>query len=1103
MKYFMIAVVLTALVSSARAAKPDFDAAAEEASFNAATQMFQETGRDKLAVVQAFENYSAQFSRSPRIADAEFLKGEAYMQHALAILKAEASAKKTSSARLLAPKNPAAVKALSDARKAYQSVLGDKKSGLAPSAQYRLGEVAYNEKDWEKAVSELKEVDGRYPKSYINPEALMGIIYADLALEQFSQAEANLFLLGETFPTFLKEPVVLYAQGIVALHKGDYASAERALKQVKTAEGQYYLGKTYLLSKRAYLAAAAFENLIRDYKDSDLKEEAQFFIGDSFFLAEDYNGAISKYQTFIALYPESPLRVSALFRIGSSYFQKKDYVEARANFQAVLDRYPKDFFAPLAQFFIAESHLISGQTREALFAYTKVITQYPDAVKITPLAYFKLAWCQHQVGDFMQAIQTGMNFVAQYPNHVLAKNIYLIMANAQIAMKRFPEATSSLQRIIDLAPSSDIAEQALFSILKNQYDQKAFNSILTSYQFIFRHLPPSKSKWRSMSYLYAAEAYLGMNQVDEATVIYEMILKVYPDDPAAFYAQDGLAWCHSYKGEDTLALEARQKLKDMMAVATSSFSFTGLNELGIADSMFNQKNYEDSYQLYEKFARENPKAAEAPSALYRAAMSSYHQRFYTQAIDLWKKLVTQYPTAKDATTARSQIADTLFRAQKYGEAIAAYREILASDAKGPGAPIAHLRIAQAAYNAKDDASAIRQVQELVAAFPAAPESNDGLDILEGVFDRSRGLDFKASLRQIVTGQPGTPIGGEAQFRLARRAFEAKDWITAATDFQKFSVDFTNHPELPKAQFYLGESYFNQSKWQDSIPAYERLLGNFDKSEDTPLAVFHLASAYYNLEKFDEATRHYARLIEEYPASPYVPPAQFNLALAYKKLGKLDMAQYAYQKYVAAAKPGDAQAQNALWETYQIQRDRKDYDGAVSTLDSIKNSGKADGELALEVMYRISEVNTAAGRPDEAQFTWEKMRTMKPLGSAFRLQALAKLGEAYEKGGDASTAADVYEDYARAAPKDLAQKAAARASALRKAPGGAKAKKLSTASKTPDVDDQVSPEGGGTMVMPADDAPVKAKKAAPKSAVKGRRGSAEPNLPGMPPAEDIQ
>lgn len=1085
--------------------KAEFDAAAEESAFAAASQLFTETGRDKLAVVQALENYISQFPKSPRVPDAEFMVGEAYLQHALSILKSEAATKKASTARLLAPRNPAAAKALEDARKAYAQAADDKKSGLAPSAQYRLGEVAYNDKDWEKSVDEFKEVERRYPKAYINPEALMGIIYADLALEQFSQAEANLFLLGETFPTFLKEPTVLYAQGIVALHRGDYSNAERALKEVKSAEAQYYLGKTYLLSRRAYLAAAAFENLIRDYPQSDLKEEAQFFIGDSFFLAEDFNGAISKYQKFISLYPESPLRVSALFRIGSSYFQKKDYVEARANFQAVLDRYPKDFFAPLAQFFIAESHLISNQTREALFAFTKVITQYPDAVKIAPMAFFKLAWCQYQVGDYMQAIQTGNNFTAQYPNHVLAKNVYLIVGNAQLALKRYGEATTSFQRIIDLAPSSDIAEQALFSILKSQYDQKAFNSILTSYQFIFRHLPPSKSKWRSMSYLYAAEAYLALNQVDEAKVIYEMILKVYPDDPAAFYAQDGLAWCHSYKGEDAAALESRQKLKDMLAVANSSFSFSGINELGIADSMFNQKQYEDAYQLYAKYAAENPKSPEAPAALYRAAMSSYHQRYYTQAIDFWKKLIADYPNSKDASQARAQVADTLYRAQKYAECIAAYRDILASDPNGTAAPLAHLRIAQASFNAKDDAAAVKQVQALVAAFPSAPEANDGLDILEAVFDRSPKEDYKAGLRAIVASRPGTLIAGEAQFRLARRAFEAKDYASSAAEFQKFSVDFTNHPEVPRAQFYLGESFFDLAKYQEAIPAYERLLNNFDKSADTPLAIFHLASAYYALEKFDDATRYYARLLEEYPASDYVGPAQFNLALAYKKLGKLDMAQYAYQKFVAAAKPDDPQAQSALWETYQIQKDRKDFDGAVGTLSQIRSSPKADADMIMESYYRESEVRLSAGRPDEALLVWEKMRAMKPSNSQYRLQALIKLGEAYEKAGDNGSAADVYDDLARTGPKDTAKAAAARAAVLRKTASDVhRAAKAHLTQDTPDVDGQVPPQGGGTQVMPSDDERPKApqKKAPARSSAKGRRGAptkpsaAEPALPGM-------
>lgn len=1004
---------------------------AEDDAFMSAAGLFQETGRDKLAVVQAFENYLSQFPNSLRSADAEFMIGEAYLQHALSILKDEATAKKASAARLLAPKNPAATKALQDARKAFEHVAGDKKSGLGASAQYRLGEVAYNEKDWQKAVEEFKRVEERWPKSYLVADALMGVIFADLALEQFTQAEANLFLLGETFPTYLKEPSVLYAQGIVALHKGDYLAAERALKQVKTAEAQYYLGKTYLLSKRAYLAAAAFENLLRDYPDSDLKEEAQFFIGDSFFLAEDYNGAIAKYQRFISLYPESPLRVSATFRIGSAYFQKKDFVEARANFQAVLDRYPKDFFAPIAAYCIAESHLVAGQYREAMFAYTKVITAYPETIKVSPLARFKLAWASYQVGDFTQAVRTAENFLALYPTNALAKNVYLIMGNALIQLKRFQEATSAFQRIIDLAPASDIAEQALFLILQNQFNQKAFNSILTSYQYIFRHLPPSKSKWRSLSYLYAAEAYLALNQVDEAKVIYEMVLKVYPDEEAAFYAQDGLAWAYAYKGDDARALEERQKLKDMMAATTSTFSFTGLNELGIADSMFNQESYEDAHQLYQKFADANPQAPQTAQALYRAGLSLYHLRYYSQAVETWHKLVALHPQAPEAVTAAYQAADTLFRAQKYAEAVAAYRKLIANYPKSEQVPLAHLRVAQAAFNAKDDTTALKEAQELVGKYPKAPEAVDAMDLMEAVFDRAKGLDYKTSLRALIAANAASPIAGEAQFRLARRAFEAKDYKTAAEEFQKFSVEYTNHKELPKAQFYLGEAHFGAGNYAEAVPAFERLINNFERSEDTPLALFHLASSYYGLKKHEEAAKYYSRLLEEYPSSEYTKATQFNLALSYKALGKLDMAQYAYQKYAAAAGAGDASAQAALWEIFNIQKDRKDYDGALATLEQIRDAAPAGGDVLLETTYRMSEVYLAAGRPDEAMNAWEKLRSLKPVNNPFRLQALIKLGEAYEKAGDGDRAAAAYDDLARNAGKDVAQAAAARASALRK------------------------------------------------------------------------
>ncbi|MFH1724345.1 MAG: tetratricopeptide repeat protein [Elusimicrobiota bacterium] len=1077
--------------------------AEEDEAFRSASQLFRETTRDKIAAIAAFERFLRRFPESPRSADAQFMVGEAYMEHALTILHKEAESKKADSARLLSPKNPSAVKALKDARAAFETLLSKyrkKKSGLRPSAQYRLGEVAYNEKDWGKAIEEWRMVDEDFSKSYIVPESWMGIIFANLALEQFSQAEANLFLLGETYPHYLRVPEVLYVQGIISLHKGDYANASRALQRVSTPEAQFYLGKTYLLSKRPYLAAAAFESLARDYPDSPLIEETEFFIGDSFFLAKDFDGAITKYRRFLAKHPKSQLRVSALFRIGSSHFEKQDYVEARAHFQSVIDRYPRDFFAPLAQYFIAESHLVAEQFREGLFAYTKVITQYPETIRISPLAHYKLAWTQYHVGDYNQSAQTCSNFLSLYPTNSLAKNVYIVLANAQLAMKRPDDAVTSFQRIIDLAPTSDIAEQALFSILQTQYNMRRFNAILTSYQFIFRHLPPSQSQWRPLSYLYAAEAYLAMNRVDEAKAIYQMVLKVYPNDQAAFYAQDGLAWCYQFLGDDDRTLEERRKLSEMLRLARSSYSFSGVNQLGIADSMYNQKEYDEAYHLYDQFARENPEARQAPQALYRAAMSLYHLRYYTQAIEIWRRLRDNYPDARETGKAEYQIGDTLFRAQKWDEAIEQYKHVIDRFPESEQLPFAYLRVAASAFNAKDDVATLNGALALLSKFPDAPEATDALDYMEAVYDRSPAADFKKSLGAVVEAVPHTATAGEAQFRIGRRFFELKKYEEAAPAFQRFSVDYTGSPKLSKAQFLLAESYFNAEKFQDAVFAFERFLTNFPSGEDTPLALFHLGSAFYGLERHEQAVKNYGRLIEEYPESEYNKAAQFNVALAFKALGNLDRAQEAYARYANLVGVEGEGGKAALWEMFSIQRDRKDFSGAMGTLGRILDASE-DGETIQEATYQKGDIYAMMGQPDEALRTWQGLVGTEPKGNGFRLQGLIKLGEEYEKREEFAKAASVYEDLAgNASEKTVSAAARERAQGLRELLKQ-KGQSVEPEPEAPEGEQgagrAVVQEEGKTQVMPDDSggaqAPASEKNGGGK---KRKKVSKEINIPGM-------
>lgn len=1073
----------------------------EEEMFRAASQMYQETTRDKIAAIEAYERFLKRFPSSPRAADAEFMVGEAYFEHALAILKEEESAKKTSPERLLAPRNAAALEALRSAREAFQTVV-DKyaKSGLAASAQYRLGEVAYNRKAWPEAVEEFRRIEKDFSKTYIVPESWIGIVYADLALEQFSQAEANLFLLGETYPHYLKEPAVLYAQGIVQLKKGNYAAAEEHLSRVKIPEAVYYLGKSYLLSNRPYLAASTFEKMGETYPQAELKAEADFFIADAFFLAKDYEGALAKYERFLIRHPDSHLKVAAEYRIGAAFFKKGDHVKARAQFDELLKKYPKDFFAPLAQYFIGESHLeqaraserqggavgflppfvaapsvATDHVREALFAYTKVITQFPETVRVSSQAHYKLAWTQHQVGDFNQAAQTCANFLTLYPQDALAKNVYLVLGNALKAMKKQSEAVTAFQRVLDLAPGSEIAEQALFSILQSQLELKNYYSILTSYQFIFRHLPPSQSKWRSLSFLYAAEAYLALNQVDQALDIYDMILKVYPDDLAAYYSLDGLAWSHTFKGDDDKALEYRRRLKELVAresskVTASSF---GINELGIADSLYNQKLYNDAYELYEKFAKENPLHPGAATALHKAATSLYHLKYFSQAVETWRKLERDYPKSKEAPQAAYQVGDVLFRGGKYAEASAAYQRILETYSDSPQLPFAYLRIAYCGFNAKNDVKTLEDAKRLLLKFPASSEATDALDLMEAVFDRSPQLDFREILRSIASMSPDRKVQGATLFRLGRRLFEKKDYAGAASEFQRFSVEHTAHADLGRAQFYLGEALFLQGKSELASQAYERFLANFPKGEETALALFHLAGSHYNLKNYEAAAKSYEDLLKDYPDSTYVKAARFNLALSYRSLGKTELAEEAYAGYAQHAGAADKAGLDALWQVFYLKRERRDHEGALQVLQDIRRAPQAGADALVEAGYREGETYTTLGRTEEAAAAYEKVRAMKPAASPFRLQSLIRLGEYYERVSDPGRAIVVYDDLGRSATDpQLARSAQGRAAALRKS--GAQPKTAPSPQPPPGAPPPGTPKKGGAL-KPKSKTPDKTKK----------------------------
>lgn len=999
----------------------------EAQAFHEAAKLYRQSTGDRSGAAEAFRRFTADYPRSARAADAYFALGEIAFDRGLARAGSGAGSS-FAQAGSDAPLSDEALRRFQEAGRDYEAAAkkaGD--DGLRATARYRLGELAYDSRDWASAQKQFQAVLDGWPKSYVAPASLLGLVYAALAQEDFKAARARLKQLAADYPRQAEGPEASLVRGVLAFHDGDYAEAEKRLSGLDAPQARYFLGRAYLAWQKPLLAATVFNKLLGDAGAPDLREAASFYLGDAFFLSKDYDGAIDRYTSFVRTYPFSRYKVAALYRIGSASFEKGDYGQARLSFGSLLSQFPNDYYASLARYFIGESYLLTDQTREALFAYSEVAAGGRPELKARAL--YRLAWTQQSLGDFGRASQTCRLFLDSFPSDALAKDVYLILANSQARLGKPDAALAAYQRVLDVAPGSEVAEEALFLMLKLQYDRKSYGSILTSYQYILSQLPQSLSKWRGLSYVTAAETYLRLNRTDEARAIYEMVLKVYPNDLAAVYAQDGLAWCYQLSGKPEEALAARKKLAERLKVESSTGSVDAVNDLGIADSFFAQKDYQDAYSFYGKFADGNPQSPSAAAALYRAGLSLYRMKYYGQAVDTWKKLVAQAPASPEAAKASYQIADTLFRGGKPAEAEAAYKALLARSPKGPQAGLAALRLAQLSFQAGRDDEALERAKRVVLDYADAGSAGEALDLAEAVFDRAPQRDFRSYLSGIVAAAPQGAAAGEAQFRLGRRLYEQKDYADAAKALERFSIDYTGHPQLAKAQLLLGQCDEQLQKLPEAAAAYERYAVNYPSDADVPLALFKLGGVQYQLKDYAGAAASWSRLLTQAPQSPYAKPARFNLALAYRDAGQDDAAAAEYSAYIGAGAT-DQEAQAARWELYQLAKKRKDYKGALAALEQIRAKAAPGSPDEVAAAYEAGELAASMGEQADALKAWQEAASMKPVDEPHRLQSLVRLAQAYEKNSDWSKAEAAYEDLARHAKPDVAAAARERIAQLR-------------------------------------------------------------------------
>lgn len=917
-------------------------------------------------------------------------------------------------------------------------------SKLTPSAMYLLAQVHYHLGEYSDAIDVFQSLLKKYPRHFLDKEVKYGLGVSYMADKDWKDARAMFLELLMQCPVYYEgKKSMKYFLGVIHYHRQEYEQAIESFETVKSTEGLYFHGRSLQKLNKHISAMVKFKEMLMTYPQAELVEPARFLVAECFYESGDYLSAVQEYEKLLAAFPDTSFKSEAMCRIASCHYKTKNYDEARSRFETLLQESADSPLAPFAQYMIGESLLEQNRTSEAVKAYTGVITKYPESL-VSPHAYRKIGWCYNRENDHQAAIGILNQFLEKFPNHSLAMEVLFISADSYKNNGKADMAIDCYQKILDLVDRDAVdADAALFGIAETYYGKKDYDHVVTHYNYILNNFPPSYSIWRGRAYLLVAEAQYNLGHFAEAKRIYSLVVKNHPRSDVSLHALDGRAYCYFQEKEFELARKEREMLmsdisavSDADEVGISTSAARASNEFELGKIYYNQKEYPEALDSFERFVKEYPSSPLVPNAIYYTGRAYYRLQYYTQAIKTWEGLLASHKEHELAPEAAMQIADTYFRAQKYGEAVTAYRRIVKDYPSSNEVKRSALRIPQTLYNAQNNKGAIEEFGKFMEAYPKDPLAEDALEGLVmasyrlGEKKTAGSVDIVGVLKKFLEKFPQSPLAGAAQYHIAEQFYEKKEFARAAQEFRKVFSSYSGSKVVAEAHFYMAESYYYAAKYDEAVSVYRRFVENFPQHESITLAYLHWANALFYLKDFVKAAEIYQALtkikgIDEEIATT----ALINTSLCYKKADKLEEASLINRKFIANY-PKHEKANSIVLELAENLDSMKKYKEAIDVYSGLLGRLKADDVLKIEIQYRIGEDFDKCDRIDEALKAWDKLKTARPFDNSWRLAGLVKLAQEYEKTKKYGQAILAYKEILKGARSELADIAKSRITTLR-------------------------------------------------------------------------
>lgn len=737
---------------------------------------------------------------------------------------------------------------------------------------YRImGEIAYGNKDYAKAISNFKQYEKMAPQDLRNDLYMLGLSLYNTndfkgAILYLSKATTDKDEMTENAYLHIGNANIKIGNKVNARLAFEAALRTNFSPKVREEAMFNYALTTYETTTAFGESIKAFEQFLNEFAVSKYADKAQDYLATVYFTSKNYETAyqsIQKIRNPNARVLEAKQYI--LYQIGTEAFTQQNNDKAIEYFTLSLQSSTTGKYSAESLYWRSEAYFRSNQPDKSISDLNAFFANsYSRSSVNLKTANYSMGYAHFSRKNYNEALNWFLKYadLETNTNSTTYSDALNRIGDCYFNGRNFGKAETYYAKAAQLSPNT--GDYALFQSAYVAGLQKNYSAKISRLENLLSTYP--KSEYADESLYETGRAYLMLENNTKAIATFKQLFNNYPASASARKGalEIGLIYFNDNNFDE--AITAYKKV--ITFYPSSEEAQTALESL---EAVYIEKNDVASYLAYTKtlgLKMTNSSAEREDSISYIAAEKQYMNAKYAQAISGFRTYLSGYCAGgRYCTNAQYYLADSYYRVGEKDNALTAY-QALTLITGNQYLQEAYTRCAEITYDKKDYAASLQHFKQLQLIAQTTEKRNVArLGVLRCSYFLNDNLTTINIANEIIAdAKSDATLKAEARYNRAKAYIAQNQTNMAISDLKILGGD-TRTESGAESKFLLAKLYFDQNNLKDS----ETEIMDFAK-KNTPHQ-FWLARSFVLLSDI------YIKQNNDFQAKQYLLSLQKNYTTA--------------------------------------------------------------------------------------------------------------------------------------------------------------------------------------------------------------------------------